>query len=149
MLEITILYDNHDHPSDKKLVTRHGFTAYIEYEGKKILFDCGWDGDILLNNAKILGIPLDDLDALFISHGHWDHCGGIISVLKKNKKLNIYLPSDFVAFQAFVDGYGEINIEQVKFFALGWLTWLIPFLWENIYQKKVNRLIQVYNSIWE
>ncbi len=53
------------------------------------------------------------------------------------------------AFQACVDGYGEIQLDQVKFFALGWLTWLIPALWKrNDSQERVERLAQVFDSIW-
>ncbi|HUU78224.1 MAG TPA: aminoglycoside phosphotransferase family protein [candidate division Zixibacteria bacterium] len=54
------------------------------------------------------------------------------------------------AFQAFIDGYGEINIEQVKLFALCWLIWLIPALWKrNNSQERVKRLCHVFESIWK
>jgi aminoglycoside phosphotransferase len=54
------------------------------------------------------------------------------------------------AFQACIDGYGEIYLEQIKLFALGWLTWLIPALWKrNDSHKRVKRLRQVFESIWK
>ncbi|NHK30907.1 MAG: aminoglycoside phosphotransferase family protein [Asgard group archaeon] len=54
------------------------------------------------------------------------------------------------AFQASIDGYGVIQLEQVKLFALGWLTWLIPVLWKrNDSNERVKRLRQVYESIWK
>ncbi|MGC9779531.1 MAG: aminoglycoside phosphotransferase family protein [Candidatus Heimdallarchaeota archaeon] len=54
------------------------------------------------------------------------------------------------AFQAFIDGYGVIHLEQVKFFALRWLIWLIPALWKrNDAHDRVKRLCQVFESIWK
>ncbi|NHJ48719.1 MAG: aminoglycoside phosphotransferase family protein [Asgard group archaeon] len=54
------------------------------------------------------------------------------------------------AFQACIDGYGTIQLEQVKLFALGWLTWLIPALWKsNDSHERVKRLSKVYESIWK
>jgi 7,8-dihydropterin-6-yl-methyl-4-(beta-D-ribofuranosyl)aminobenzene 5'-phosphate synthase len=43
---------------------------------KKILFDSG-PSDIFLKNANILGIPIDDIDLIILSHGHWDHANGL------------------------------------------------------------------------
>ncbi|MGC9779537.1 MAG: aminoglycoside phosphotransferase family protein [Candidatus Heimdallarchaeota archaeon] len=54
------------------------------------------------------------------------------------------------AFQAFNDGYGAIQLEQVKLFALDWLIWLIPALWKrNNSHERVKRLCQVFESIWK
>ncbi len=54
------------------------------------------------------------------------------------------------AFQAFIDGYGTIQLEQVKLFALRWLIWLIPALWKrNDAHDRVKRLCQVFESIWK
>ncbi|MHA1435106.1 MAG: aminoglycoside phosphotransferase family protein [Candidatus Heimdallarchaeota archaeon] len=54
------------------------------------------------------------------------------------------------AFQACIDGYGEIQLEQVKLFALGWLTWFIPVLWKrNDAHGRVKRLCRVFESIWK
>ncbi len=53
-------------------------------------------------------------------------------------------------FQACIDGYGVIQLEQVKLFALIWLTWLIPMLWErNNEHDRVKRLCKVFESIWK
>lgn len=54
------------------------------------------------------------------------------------------------AFQACSDGYGSTQIEQVKLFATTWLFWLIPALWKSDNaHKRVNRLCQVFDSIWK
>ncbi len=53
-------------------------------------------------------------------------------------------------FQACIDGYGTINFEQVKLFAVTWLLWLIPMLWKSkISPARVKRLCRVFESIWK
>lgn len=52
-------------------------TAYVGNTRHTLLFDTGPDGDIFLRNAKILGIDLSSIDTVVLSHGHWDHAGGL------------------------------------------------------------------------
>jgi 7,8-dihydropterin-6-yl-methyl-4-(beta-D-ribofuranosyl)aminobenzene 5'-phosphate synthase len=47
----------------------------------KLLFDAGVEGPILLRNCRNLGVRLDDVEAIAISHGHWDHMGALTAVL--------------------------------------------------------------------
>lgn len=114
MPQITVLYDNHQHPETAELIPAHGFSALIEFQGLKILFDTGWDGDILLNNARVLDVKLNKLDAVVISHLHWDHAGGIIKVLQEWQPEHIYLPSDYssVQPQEFLRYAPEIQIHR-------------------------------------
>ncbi|MCD6155313.1 MAG: MBL fold metallo-hydrolase [Candidatus Verstraetearchaeota archaeon] len=64
----------------------HGLAILVEVfknDGKmKILFDTGPTGDLLNHNLKILGIDFSDLDAIVLSHGHYDHTGGLIEAIK-------------------------------------------------------------------
>jgi 7,8-dihydropterin-6-yl-methyl-4-(beta-D-ribofuranosyl)aminobenzene 5'-phosphate synthase len=53
-----------------------GFSALVEADGHKILFDSGADSLLVLNNAKALGIDLSDVPVLILSHAHDDHTGG-------------------------------------------------------------------------
>lgn len=55
-----------------------GFSAHIEYEGQKILFDTGYS-DVWQRNAKIAGINLNDVDVVVLSHFHDDHSRGLLS----------------------------------------------------------------------
>ena len=60
-----------------------GFSALIEADGKKILFDAGSRENTVLQNAKVLNINLNNIENGFLSHNHKDHTGGLIN-LKKN-----------------------------------------------------------------
>ena len=60
-----------------------GFSALIEADGKKILFDAGSRENTVLQNAKELNINLNNIENVFLSHNHKDHTGGLIN-LKKN-----------------------------------------------------------------
>lgn len=88
-MKITIIYDNE--AFDKSLKHDWGFSCLIEAFGRKILFDTGANGDILLGNMKKLNIDPALIDMIFISHAHWDHIGGLLSFLKINP-AKLYIP---------------------------------------------------------
>ena len=71
------------------LQAEHGLSIYIKAEGHNILFDTG-QSDLFLRNAEIMGIDLKEVDALVLSHGHYDHTGGLRSFLKLNDKAKVY-----------------------------------------------------------
>ena len=71
-VKITVLVDTESF--DENLAKEHGFSAWIETEGRHILFDTGQTGG-MLENAKRLGIDLKKADTLVLSHGHFDHTG--------------------------------------------------------------------------
>jgi 7,8-dihydropterin-6-yl-methyl-4-(beta-D-ribofuranosyl)aminobenzene 5'-phosphate synthase len=87
MVRIIILVDNQAGPG---LVAEHGFSLWIEAGGKRILFDTG-QGPALLPNVQRLGIPLEKTDVLVLSHGHYDHAGGIDAVFRNAPKMRIIL----------------------------------------------------------
>jgi 7,8-dihydropterin-6-yl-methyl-4-(beta-D-ribofuranosyl)aminobenzene 5'-phosphate synthase len=89
----TILYNNV--PYDERLETSWGFSCLVEEEGKRILFDTGGDGDILLSNMKTLKMNPRDVNAVVISHIHADHLGGLWRFLEVNNEVKVYLPSSF------------------------------------------------------
>jgi len=86
-IKITILIDNN---SDDGLFSEHGFALWIEAGGDNILFDTGQSQAALENNAKALGIDLAQTDKLVLSHGHYDHTGGLPAVLRQNQKVHVY-----------------------------------------------------------
>ena len=85
-VKITILVDNF---AGDGLVSEHGLSLWIEIEDKHILFDTG-QGGALKNNAHALGIDLGKTDMLVLSHGHYDHTGGIPDVLQMARNVKLY-----------------------------------------------------------
>ena len=78
-LKITTLIENQ--PDDKgELAFEHGLSLFIEFAGKRLLFDTGQTG-AFADNARKLGIDLSRLDAVILSHGHYDHSGGLARLL--------------------------------------------------------------------
>ncbi|MFO0753459.1 MAG: MBL fold metallo-hydrolase [Thermodesulfovibrionales bacterium] len=64
-------------------IAEHGFSALIETEDKKILVDTGATGIALDHNLGLVGLTVDDIDVVFLSHGHNDHTGGLHKVKGK------------------------------------------------------------------
>jgi 7,8-dihydropterin-6-yl-methyl-4-(beta-D-ribofuranosyl)aminobenzene 5'-phosphate synthase len=91
---ITILVENTT-PSPA-LIGEYGFSALIEVDDYRILFDTG-SAQALYYNATQLGIDLTRVDALVISHGHFDHTGGLLSYLKQYGPRPIYAHSGMFA----------------------------------------------------
>jgi 7,8-dihydropterin-6-yl-methyl-4-(beta-D-ribofuranosyl)aminobenzene 5'-phosphate synthase len=91
-VKITILVDNR---AGDKLIAEHGLSLWVETEGKHILFDTG-QGNALETNVKVLGVDLATTDILVLSHGHYDHTGGIAQVLQQAHHAGIYCHSGIV-----------------------------------------------------
>jgi 7,8-dihydropterin-6-yl-methyl-4-(beta-D-ribofuranosyl)aminobenzene 5'-phosphate synthase len=60
----------------------HGLVFLIETEGRRLLFDTGQSGTVLLHNLKLLGVDPAIIDTVAISHAHYDHTGGLAALLK-------------------------------------------------------------------
>ncbi|SDL03812.1 MBL fold metallo-hydrolase [Natronincola ferrireducens] len=74
----------------KNYKCKHGLSLYIETIRHKILFDTG-PNHYFVDNAKKLGVNLEEVDIAIISHGHYDHGGGLEDFLKINDKAKIYI----------------------------------------------------------
>ena len=92
------------------LICEHGLSLYIEANGQRILFDAGQTG-AFADNAEKMGVDLSQVDVCILSHGHYDHGGGIKCFLEVNAHAKIY-----VSRHAFGDYY---NAEE-KFIGLDW-----------------------------
>lgn len=75
MVKIAILNDTRNSNKDK-FENDDGFSAYIEIENNKILFDAG-PSEKFMKNAEKLGIDLNQVDTIVLSHGHYDHGDGL------------------------------------------------------------------------
>ena len=86
------------------LKAEHGLSLYIETEKHKILFDFG-SSDNFAANAEKLGIDLGMVDIAFLSHGHYDHGGGLLTFLDINKIANVYMHE--LVFEPHFNGRNE------------------------------------------
>jgi len=88
---ITSLIEN---TSGKGLPTEHGLSLHIHMkDGQQVLFDMG-QSDLFWQNALRLGLDLKDVDVAVVSHGHYDHGGGLETFLDNNTKAAVYLHKD-------------------------------------------------------
>lgn len=77
----------------EELSAEHGLSLYIEACGKKILFDAG-QTDAFAENADKLGVDLQQVDLAILSHGHYDHSGGLMRFLERNTRAKLYVHQD-------------------------------------------------------
>ncbi|MCR5691088.1 MAG: MBL fold metallo-hydrolase [Eubacterium sp.] len=68
----------------------HGLSFYIETKKHKLLMDVG-PSEVTLRNARRMGIDLSQVDSLILSHGHYDHSGGILPFCQVNPRAKIYM----------------------------------------------------------
>ncbi len=75
---------------NSQCVNAHGLSFFVETSKHKLLLDLGPSEDVI-RNAKALGVELSAIDMVVLSHGHYDHSGGIIPFVKINDKAQIYM----------------------------------------------------------
>lgn len=84
---ITVLVENSVHRAGLK--GEHGWSCLVEKGGRRVLFDTG-QTDLLLDNAQVLGCSLENLDAIVLSHGHYDHTGGLEAVCRLSPTAKVF-----------------------------------------------------------
>jgi 7,8-dihydropterin-6-yl-methyl-4-(beta-D-ribofuranosyl)aminobenzene 5'-phosphate synthase len=89
-MKIQVLFDKDK--ENKKLYIGWGVSFLID---NKILFDTGENGKWLLENMRFLKFSVDKIEAIVISHDHWDHWGGLWDLLKSRKNLRVYICPNF------------------------------------------------------
>jgi len=87
-IRITVLVENTAQGAG--ILAEHGLAYWIEWDGQKVLFDTG-QGNVLVNNAYRLGIHLHEANAVVLSHGHYDHTGGLPEALKTGGLATVYV----------------------------------------------------------
>jgi len=92
-ITMTVIYDNYIFKEGT--MSDWGFACFIEGTEKTILFDTGSQGRILLQNIDTLKIDLDSLDLIVISHSHFDHIGGLNSILERKSNVSVYFGTSF------------------------------------------------------
>ena len=95
-MEITTLIENSKEDESSDLLPEHGVSLFFRTKKHTILFDTG-KSDRFLKNAKILRVPVTDVDILVISHGHYDHGGGLKAFLLENNHAKVYLKEEAIS----------------------------------------------------
>jgi 7,8-dihydropterin-6-yl-methyl-4-(beta-D-ribofuranosyl)aminobenzene 5'-phosphate synthase len=117
--QITVLVENTAGGSG--LLAEHGLSFLIELGSRKLLFDTG-QGRVLKNNARQLGVALESIDSIVLSHGHWDHTGGLSVVLDSADNPKVYAHPEAFAPKYACDlngsvrsnGISDLNAEKVR-----------------------------------
>ncbi len=105
-MKITALVENTS--INENIGAQHGLSLYIQACNHKILFDMGQD-DLFYKNALKLGVDLQDVDIAVISHGHYDHGGGLKKFLNINKKAKVYINRN--TFMPYYNGEKYIGLD--------------------------------------
>jgi 7,8-dihydropterin-6-yl-methyl-4-(beta-D-ribofuranosyl)aminobenzene 5'-phosphate synthase len=89
-VQISVLIEDSKSPDKPQLRNKHGLSFFIQAkigdDKVTVLMDTGPSPEALLSNADKIGINLDDVDVIVLSHGHYDHTGGLHEALKQMKK---------------------------------------------------------------
>ncbi len=97
-MKLTVLNENLVYRAG--LTAEHGLSVLVEEQGRRLLFDTGQTGRFMENAAR-LGVSLEGLDAIILSHGHYDHCGGLTALEKQLGQL----PPVYVRKASFLKKY--------------------------------------------
>ena len=90
------------------LPVEHGLSLFIEQDGRALLFDMG-QTDLFAQNAARLGVDLAAVDIAVLSHGHYDHGGGLRRFLELNQKAPVYIRRH--AFESHFNGERYIGLD--------------------------------------
>jgi 7,8-dihydropterin-6-yl-methyl-4-(beta-D-ribofuranosyl)aminobenzene 5'-phosphate synthase len=121
MVRATILCDNH--AAQPGIAPAHGFAALVETADRRVLFDTGIDARTV-SNADTLGISLSPLDAILLSHGHYDHVGGLEAILERCGPVPVLCHPDLFRKAYVRDEHGEVRyigppLSREQYAALG------------------------------
>ena len=93
----------------------HGLSFYVETKNHKLLFDTS-PSEVVLRNAQKLGVDLTVIDTVILSHGHYDHSGGILAFVEINPQAKIYMQhnagGEYYAFDGEDKGFRYIGIDK-------------------------------------
>ena len=92
-LSLKVIFDNKS--LRPELEPGWGFACVVYLPDKTILFDTGADGGILTENMQKLNVNPEEIEAVVLSHAHWDHANGLGNFLAANSRVTVYLPKSF------------------------------------------------------
>ena len=102
-------------PGDSGCEAAHGLSFYVATENHKLLFDSS-PSEVVIRNAQKLGVDLTIVDTVILSHGHYDHSGGILPFVELNPRAKIYMQhnagGEYYAFDGEEQGFRYIGIDK-------------------------------------
>lgn len=102
-MKITVLIENTERDG---FLCEHGLSLYIEHKGNIVLLDAG-STDKFMENARLLGVSLENIRVAVLSHGHYDHSGGFERYMEENKEVALYMMEN--ADGEYYSGKGELH----------------------------------------
>lgn len=135
-MKLSIL--TNDTVTKRGLIAEHGLSLFIETKGCKILFDCG-QSDVFCKNAANMGIKLAETHCIVLSHGHYDHCGGL--EFFKHKMPDLYMHQD-----AFLNRYTLNYDNTYREIGIPWSQNFKNQIKDNI--KYIQKKTKIANSIY-
>ena len=118
----------------------HGLSFYVETTKHKILLDTG-ASDRFIANAEKLGIDLAKVDTVILSHGHYDHTGGVLPFVRINQKALIYL-------RDCADGeYYHVDENEVRYIGIDRAIWDLPQLVRVKRRMNIDEEISIFTNI--
>lgn len=118
-VEIRVLCDNH---GEGDLQAEHGLAFWIETPEQTLLFDTG-SGQTLLHNAEQLHIPLNECELIVLSHGHYDHTGGLDLLWQQGVTASVLAHPDVI-----LPRYSRHPDKPVR--SIGMPTAIVSQLWQ-------------------
>jgi len=111
-VRIVVLIENY--ACGRGLVAEHGVSFFIQdTDGQSVVFDTGQTGGFI-HNAGVLGVDLKKTAHLVISHGHYDHAGGLTAFLRMNRKALVYAHKTAFAPRYHRDGKGRKPVGLIR-----------------------------------
>lgn len=92
-MDLQILCDNNVRTGFKE---GWGFSYFVKTSCENILFDIGWNSNILIHNMKVARIKPEEIDKIVISHSDWDYIGDLNSILNYEKQPEVYVPESIL-----------------------------------------------------
>ena len=148
-------------PHEPSLESEHGLSIWIEVNEHRILFDCG-QTDMLTRNAGRLGVPLETVTTVVLSHGHYDHTGGfeaLDGILPPNTLISAHPDVLRERFSRHVDGTvhaigmpaaSRVVIEK-RCAHIRWVTEaheIVPFVWVTGPIPRISDFEDTGGSFW-
>ena len=132
-MKIVCLVENTS--SDCNLASEHGLCFYVETLKHKLLVDTGATS-AFIDNAEKIGVDLTKVDTVFLSHGHYDHCGGVMAFAEINPHADIYINK-----KAFAD-FWMVNDSCRKYIGIDRNIMALPQL------KPVDGELKIDDELW-